>query len=286
VGKPTSPYGANRILNIFVLLIWACAFLFLLNGERYRYFLGPAFGVSLVTGFFLSAAMCIALGKNNSPSHAVPWVSTSVRALVLLLPLIYAVGTSGTVLDAHTFTKRWAGVGSRSITPQKTDLSPNIPEIQEADDNVELVEAYRTAGPTQVPRALRNMLGIQTTGEHLSKKMNNRNEKKVIEADLYDLAEYADKLKGKQVATEGMAAWDENDNSRFYLFRFLVVCCVADAQPLAVLVDIKETEMPRQNTWVRVEGLVDTIKVDGQAGVIIRKASVTSIKAPKDPYLY
>jgi putative membrane protein len=98
--------------------------------------------------------------------------------------------------------------------------------------------------------------------------------------------EYADRARGKQVITEGMVAWDKTNKNRFYLFRFVVVCCVADAQPIAVLVECDETERPKQNIWVKVVGIADIIKVDGDTGVIIRKASTTSIRVPKEPYLY
>jgi putative membrane protein len=98
--------------------------------------------------------------------------------------------------------------------------------------------------------------------------------------------EYTDRFKGRRVATEGMVAWDKSDVHRFYLFRFLIVCCVADAQPIAVLVEQGAIERPRQNTWVKVEGFADATKVGSETAMIIRKATVTSIKAPKDPYLY
>jgi len=107
-----------------------------------------------------------------------------------------------------------------------------------------------------------------------------------IEVDLLDLVEFADRLKSRRVIAEGMVAWDKSDNNRFYLFRFVIWCCVADAQPIAALVECNEIERPRQTIWVRVEGLADIIKVGGETGVIIRKASAASIRAPKDPYLY
>jgi uncharacterized membrane protein YcgQ (UPF0703/DUF1980 family) len=85
------------------------------------------------------------------------------------------------------------------------------------------------------------------------------------------MVEFADRLKGRQVITEGMVAWDENDRNRFYLFRFVIWCCVADALPEAVFFECNEMERPKQNIWVRVEGLADIIEVGGETGVIIRR---------------
>jgi hypothetical protein len=146
-------------------MIWACAFLFLLNGERYRYYLGPTFGVSLMAGFALSVVMCIALGKSDTQTSTVPWIRSLVSALILLLPLAYAAITGGAVLDSLTFAKRMAGVGSAGTeVSQKSDSYMNIPEAQDTEDESEMIEAYEAARLSRVPRALRKMLGMDPVG--------------------------------------------------------------------------------------------------------------------------
>jgi putative membrane protein len=288
VGETRSSPGPSGILNILVLSIWAGAFLFLINGERYRYFLGPAFGVSLMAGLAPSAALCVALGKRKYGGTTVSRTTSAVRAFILLLPLIYAALTGGAVLDNHSFQKRLAGGRLSVARPQGEGSPANAPDMTETedDDSGQLVEAYRKSGPPQVPRGLRKMLGMTSSAKTFPDKSGAGIAKGVLEADLYDLNEFHDRFRGSRVVTEGMVAWDENGKDRFYLFRFVVVCCVADAQAIAVLVENGETGRPRQNSWVRVEGLADTIEVAGQTGVIVRKALVSPIAVPKDPYLY
>ena len=200
-------------------MIWACAFLFLLNGEKYRYYLGPTFGASLMAGFILSVAMCVALGKNSSPaSTTVPWISLLVRAFILLLPLVYAATTGGAVLDSQAFAKRWVGWGSTDtgVAPEPYS-SVNNPELLGTEDEAELIKTYK-AGLSNVPRELRKMLKMEPAETPLPEAMKRATDKNVIEMDIYSLAEYADRAMGKQVITEGMVAWDKTNKNRFYLF--------------------------------------------------------------------
>ncbi len=286
MGKARPFPGPGGIADILVLSIWAGAFLFLINGGRYRYFLGPTFGVSLMAGLVLLVVMCVALARRKSAGTNISRTTSMVRALILILPLVYAAMTSGAVLDCQAFAKRSAGAQLNIAQPQRKGLQDNTSDMAETedDDYQQLVENYRNSGPPQVPRGLRKMLGMAPSAKEPSPATGAR--KGAVEADLYDLNEFSDRFRGSRVITEGVVAWDERSINRFYLFRFVVVCCVADAQPAAILVENGETERPRQNAWVRVEGLVDTIKVGGRTGVIVRKASMTGIPVPKDPYLY
>ncbi|OPY69969.1 MAG: hypothetical protein A4E57_00847 [Syntrophorhabdaceae bacterium PtaU1.Bin034] len=278
--------GANRIPDIIVLMMWAGAFLFLLNGERYRYYLAPAFGVTLAAGFVLSAAMGVALGRSRKSGRAGSWIGPTVRALVLVLPLIYAITTTGAILDSQAFTKRWISAGSGAGSLREGTRAIEGQGETDGGDDAELVEAYRAAGPPKISRALKEMLGLKPPDEPLPTTSTGNSGKSVFEADLYDLVEYAGRFKGRQVITEGMVAWDRVDSDRFYLFRFVIVCCIADAMPVAVVVERSGAPRPAQNSWIRVEGIADMITVDGQEGVVIRNGSFTSIPVPKDPYLY
>lgn len=274
----------SKILDAVTLAMWAAAFLFLLNGERYRYYLGPMFWSILIVGFVLAAFMSIALGRSEIHGRTGSWIGSTFRAFVLLTPLIYGTITGGSVLDSQAFSKRW--MGTQMVGESSTAGDRPIHDIdKEINDDEELIEAYKSSSPKQIPRAFRKVLGLKPGSESPVKSVQD-GIKGGIEVDLLDLVEFADRYKGRRVITEGMVAWDKNDRNRFYLFRFVIWCCIADAQPAAVLVEYTTREKPKENKWVRVEGSADLTEVDGQTGVIIRNALASSIPIPKDPYLY
>jgi len=272
----------SNALDVLVLLLWSAALLFLLNGQQYRYFLRPALGVGLAAALLTCLVFCVAIVKVRHDRGAGLLVAFA-RAAVLILPLLYAMVAGHSVLDSHAFATRWVGPASKADSAGKGLQASAVSAMPDEGDDDELVEVYRSSQARKIPPALRRALGLPPD---VPENGEGGKKKGVLTATLFDLAEYGDRYKGRRVTTEGMVAWDKENKDRFYLFRFVIVCCVADAQPAAVLVECPETERPAQNAWVRAEGLADTIRVAGRAGAIIRNASLTPIPAPKDPYLY
>jgi len=91
----------------------------------------------------------------------------------------------------------------------------------------------------------------------------------------------AEHFNGKRVAVEGMVyRGGPSDRSRFRLFRFVVVCCAADALPLVVLVNSKIPEKFNNDDWVRVEGTFGFETVNGRQVASIAADSVRPIQAP------
>ncbi|MBX3000781.1 MAG: TIGR03943 family protein [Caldilineaceae bacterium] len=70
----------------------------------------------------------------------------------------------------------------------------------------------------------------------------------------------------------------------FWLARFIVGCCVADASPAAVLVRSSLHGDFEDGDWVRVDGRFHT-EVGAQAPVLMAE-TVDLIPAPNQPYLY
>jgi putative membrane protein len=240
-------------LDIVTLMFWSGGLLFLLNGERFKYFLRPAFAIGLFAALLMCVVCIIALIKTATHESGVSPVMRLVRASVLILPLVYAVAAGKSVLDSQAFATRWTLPPSKeSAAPRTSAQASDIPASSD-DDDAELIEAYRKSGLTP---------------------------------SLYDLVQFGDRYAGKRVTTEGMAAWDKEKADRFYLFRFVIVCCVADAQPAAVLVECSNRRRPAQNTWVRVEGQVEIVGAKGHEDLLIRHSSFVPIRPPKEPYLY
>jgi uncharacterized repeat protein (TIGR03943 family) len=101
-------------------------------------------------------------------------------------------------------------------------------------------------------------------------------------SSLLELMTYSEHFDGKHVAAEGMVyrGGGHGDRTRFKLFRFVVVCCAADALPLVVWVNSKIAEKFNNDDWVRVEGIFCFETVNGRQVASISADSVRPIPVP------
>jgi uncharacterized repeat protein (TIGR03943 family) len=70
---------------------------------------------------------------------------------------------------------------------------------------------------------------------------------------------------------------------RFLVARFVVACCIADAQGFALPVQWKDAQDLKTDQWVRVMGRVTTAP-DGE--LIIQATEIEPVEAPSNPYIY
>ncbi|MBT8372789.1 MAG: TIGR03943 family protein, partial [Deltaproteobacteria bacterium] len=100
-------------------------------------------------------------------------------------------------------------------------------------------------------------------------------------SSLLELMKNAEHFNGQRVTADGMVyRGGPGDRSRFKLFRFVVVCCAADALPLVILVKSKIAEKYNNDDWVRVEGVFSFESVNGRQVSSIAADSVRTIPAP------
>ena len=75
--------------------------------------------------------------------------------------------------------------------------------------------------------------------------------------------------------------------TEFKLVRMFIVCCAADARPLAVPVNSGEPYKASDMGWVKVVGKpVYTLEDGGRAKVTLKADFVTPIDPPADAMLY
>jgi uncharacterized repeat protein (TIGR03943 family) len=72
---------------------------------------------------------------------------------------------------------------------------------------------------------------------------------------------------------------------RFGLYRFVVTCCIADAQLVAVDVIAPPGLSLQPRQWVRVEGVIRLENMETGGEPVIQAATVSKIPAPSSPYL-
>jgi uncharacterized repeat protein (TIGR03943 family) len=100
-------------------------------------------------------------------------------------------------------------------------------------------------------------------------------------SSLLELMTHTAHFNGKRVAAEGMVYRKEHsDRNKFRLFRFLVVCCAADALPLVVRVNSKIAGKFDNDDWVRVEGIFRFEMVDDRKVASIAADSIRRIPSP------
>jgi uncharacterized repeat protein (TIGR03943 family) len=106
-------------------------------------------------------------------------------------------------------------------------------------------------------------------------------------ADLPDLLKYlrtaGDSGVGQPVRVVGMAVADPNlAPNQFVLLRYTIVHCVADAQPVGVLVEAAETP-PSGGGWVIVDGVLGASPAHL---VSVQAARISPTDEPAEPYLW
>lgn len=128
-------------------------------------------------------------------------------------------------------------------------------------------------------RALNTNQPFSVSGIGLQRASPKTDQKTV---SLLEILENADHLNGKRVAADGMvySGGHNSDRSRFRIFRFVVVCCAADALPLVIWVKSKIAEKYNNDDWVRVEGVFSFETLNGRQVASIAADSVRPIPAP------
>ena len=254
------------------------------------------------------AALAARQLKKSSPAATPPRVAAPATYAGVDQPVVQATPGSQTYPSADAIPKGWS--------PSTPDYGPsvNVPD-QELDylTNDEVLAKLHTpaTGPhakkkaalvavNEQPNAqtkfgsFKDLLDMadsplrQTSANELPKADDG----KTISLEVVDLLVAAQdpaissSLEGQQVELVGQVLPGENHS--LLLLRMLVLCCAADAQPLAVRVDTRADAGPglQQLTWAKVRGEVHFTKHGGTQVPVIAASEVTPVKRPAEPYLY
>lgn len=101
---------------------------------------------------------------------------------------------------------------------------------------------------------------------------------------------YADHYKyaGKRIVMDGFTFYppDMEAMDSFAVVRLVVTCHVAHAFPDGLLAVSPGKARPAQDTWHRVEGILEPYVYQGKSTLRLKLTSLTPISAPTDPYVY
>ena len=96
-------------------------------------------------------------------------------------------------------------------------------------------------------------------------------------------------FEGKEIEMIGqfMPAKDKNaQGNRFNLVRMFVMCCAADARPVAVAVQTNTPEKAAEMSWVKVVGKATFPLEGGRRIPVVVAESVSPCDPPPESFIY
>lgn len=119
-------------------------------------------------------------------------------------------------------------------------------------------------------------------------KINTSSERNILDwLYLFQQSENLSEFNGEAVNAIGFVYQDERfGEDEFMVSRFTVACCVADANPVGLIVSWPETADLQPDQWVEVSGTLQTGTFDGFEIVFLMAETVTPTDTPAQPYLF
>ena len=247
----------RRVANSAIFIAWLVVIGWLLVSRGYLTFLTPGFWVFLALAVVVLAAFAAARasGPSRTACEMCSPGPTRGRVVLLLVPLVFLVGMPTSDAGSYAFDRRFGlGGGGRPIVVKELRLAGDSHSSTTLPD-----EPHRVTVPA-------------------------------IDATLLELQNTAP-LVGRRVRTEGIVYTSPSlPKGTVILFRFVIACCAADAQPVWILVTGQDSAALTRDTWFRVEGELaeSLVTSDNQAQIVptLRcDVSPKPLPRPAQPYL-
>ncbi|MBN1595057.1 TIGR03943 family protein, partial [candidate division FCPU426 bacterium] len=240
-----------RLPGLLVFGTWVAVYGWLWAGGAYRNFLRPALWPLLLLGLLMfSALMLQAIGQSRADCAQHVRTGYWLTALIFLAPLAL-------LLSAHNHSLGAFALDRRAFE----------------------AEGITTAAPRATPtpatsRPGLNQESVRPKGPDFSVEPN------VV--TLLEINKFYEQISGHRLIAKGQVHRGERTPAgHFVLFQFMITCCIADARPLAILVESKEAEHVRENSWVRVEGILHTRQLPGVMRLVIQADTVEDAPRPE-----
>ncbi len=294
----------NARIRLVFFFIWLYSLVVLLQSGRYLAFLRPEFGWVLGGAVVMFLAVMMA-ELARRPGDSLRWYEFQ-RPLILLVPLLFLMNAQGASLDHYTFSKRFTGTGTMAVDVTPSAASGDRKGLNSPSDDEDgtgpssgsfkrsisssinpAPEVRPETGDTaQAGTPETDVTDEQNTDTPVDSPSTDRD---ILLTELYE----APKLyEGKEITVIGMTEQIEEVTHQFgnrarIIYRFLVTCCAADAQPIAMVFETGQPiKMQAQGVWVRVTGRFTLQNKDGKTIPVIRDATMSTIPKPANEYLY
>jgi uncharacterized repeat protein (TIGR03943 family) len=270
----------QRFSSAGVLAIWGMVLGYFVVSGRLASYLHPSFHVwtaaSAVVLLLLAAGLlflpeqshheCESCGDH---SHDQPkTLRNSVAAVVLVLPIVLAATISPDQFGAVT-------VNNRGYIGSINDLPSYQPYVEPA---LPAAEDSQPAGASS---------GDDT---YISKNAAGQ-----IKAQTIDLLYAAEEptmradFEGKEVEVIGQfmpASENNTQKDRFNLVRMFIICCAADARPIAISVQTDQPHGIAEMSWIKVTGTASFPLEGGRRVPLLVAKNVTPCDPPEETFIY
>lgn len=262
----------SQLLSAGVLLVWGITLSYFSFSGRAASYLHPAFlpnltvaGIVLVVFAMLIAFSPVAASVGRRRSSLAGKI---VSCLFLTIPLLAATTISPSQFGATAVLNRGFIDDIGSLASYSPPMDPPLPNV---DGSI-------GEGTMMDPSI------------YLAK-----NEAGQIKAETVDLLYAASEsamredFEGREVEVIGQflpLRSEEATGDRFRIVRLFIICCAADARPVAVSVETTNLESFPEMSWVKVIGKA-TFPSEGDRRVpLIIASSVSQVEPPKETFLY
>ncbi|MFM8716234.1 MAG: TIGR03943 family putative permease subunit [Spartobacteria bacterium] len=264
----------NAVVSRFaasgILMVWGIVLAYFYLSGRIASYLHPAFHIYTAVSGAIMLLLALALLLTvpaESTNHGLSRIGI-FPFLLLTLPLLAATKISPSNFGA-------TAVLNRGMVDNIADLPGFSPPMD--------------AG-------LPNADGSVAEGTMMDPSLYlKKNKAGYIEAEAVDLLYAAgeptmrEDFENKQVEVIGQflpAVTGNAKGDRFNLTRLFVMCCAADARPVAISVQSNPaTDLPKM-TWVKVRGKASFPVEGGRRMPVVIAESVTETEAPEESFLY
>ncbi len=246
------PRMPRRLWCAGILFVWINAYLWLLDGDKYVTYLRPSFVWLIVAGLLFSLLMLIAVmvrqkGRKESGTS----FKDLTRGIILILPVIYLPLNQGDTLGSFALERRAVGLNG--------DTGVSLPASNGTTSVVKPTPPPPTATANNAP---------------------------IVERiPLFQIRDYFKFYEGKEILTRGMVfSGKKLPPGHFVAFQFKIVCCAADAVPVAILTKWAHSDKLKKDQWVEIKGVLGRTKRKGKYIPLITAKTVKMIEKPKNPY--
>ncbi len=258
--KNISTPGFDHIASYGVFLFWAGIFAIYYFSGDYTDFLNPKFGWLVLFAFILCGLFFLVLFLGGEDKHEHSCCENThhpktIRIAILFLPLMFLLNIQSNRLGTFAFEKRAIGSIKRG-------------------GRINVGDVY--SGEVSKDASLTDELVVASVAARLPQ-----------EVTLLEVHKNFEKLIGKKIISNGIYIEKTPGlpEGTWVVFRFLMICCVADAQPFAVLVTGSIPEGIKNEDWIQIEGILEETKVEGQPAPVLKAERIFKIPEPTNPYL-
>ncbi|GAB4166199.1 MAG: TIGR03943 family protein [Terrimicrobiaceae bacterium] len=269
----------HRYGQAFILAIWGAVALAFVATGRVASYLHPSFhGWTLAAGIILllmaGALVFLPSGEDDGCGGVCDEHNTSPRTgpflvsgFILVVPLLAATAFSPSQFGAATVINR--------------GIANNIADLPGFESSQFLPPDDTLPGEEPVPMEQGNYFLKNDAGQIIASPIDL-----LYAANMPEMRRDFDN-RAVEVVGQFFPAQRNNPNGdRFSLLRMFVMCCAADARPVAVQVKALKAEDFPKMSWIKVTGTVTFPMEGGEHMPVIDASTVEPTEPPNETFIY